>query len=152
MNHETALRAGLRAAGLLFAATGQTADLAEVYQRALLNDPRIRGAEANRLAALESKPQALATLLPQISASAGYDGRDSDGVSPFTDRDPVTGEVLTFQASTETDTDVDSWDVTLRQSLFRWENWVTLRRADKEAAQAEVDYQAAQQDLILRTS
>jgi len=52
----------------------------------------------------------------------------------------------------DTESDTTSWDVTLRQSIFRWENWVTLRRADREVAQAEVDYQAAQQDLILRTA
>ena len=40
-----------------------------VYQRALQNDPQIREADANRLASRESKPQALAALLPQIDAS-----------------------------------------------------------------------------------
>ena len=40
-----------------------------VYQRALQNDPQLNEAEATRLAALESKPQALAALLPQISGS-----------------------------------------------------------------------------------
>jgi outer membrane protein len=42
--------------------------------------------------------------------------------------------------------------VSLRQSVFRWQNWAALRRADAESAQAEADYRAAQQDLILRTS
>src|ERR1700691_5829084 len=46
------------------------ADLMDVYQRALQNDPQLREAEANRLAALESKPQALSALLPQLSGSA----------------------------------------------------------------------------------
>ena len=50
------------------------------------------------------------------------------------------------------DTDTKTWNVTLRQNLFRWDNWVTLGRAGREVAQAEVDYQAAQEDLILRTS
>ena len=47
---------------------GQSADLVAVYQRALQNDPQIREADANRLASRESKPQALAALLPQINA------------------------------------------------------------------------------------
>jgi outer membrane protein TolC len=46
------------------------ADLVAVYQRALQNDPQLREAEANRLAALESKPQALAALLPQVTGTA----------------------------------------------------------------------------------
>src|SRR3979490_3119124 len=45
------------------------ADLLAVYQRALQNDPQLREAEANRLAALETKPQALSALLPQLAAS-----------------------------------------------------------------------------------
>ena len=46
------------------------ADLLAVYQRALQNDPQLREAEAHRLAALESKPQALSALLPQLSGTA----------------------------------------------------------------------------------
>src|SRR3984893_18451586 len=52
------------------AAGGPAADLVAVYQRALQNDPQLREAEANRLAALESKPQALAALLPQLTGTA----------------------------------------------------------------------------------
>src|SRR5208337_1672978 len=40
----------------------------------------------------------------------------------------------------------------LRQNLFRWENWVALQRADAQVAQAEADYQAAQQDLMARVA
>jgi len=124
----------------------QATDLAEVYARALQNDPLIREAEANRLAAMESKPQALAALLPQLSAGADYRTTDTDET-----RDGRINDDL-FSTRTKGDSDATGWDVTLRQSVFRWENWVTLRRADKEAAQAEIDYQAAQQDLILRTA
>jgi outer membrane protein len=42
--------------------------------------------------------------------------------------------------------------VDLRQNLFRWENWVALQHADSQVAQAEADYQAAQQDLIARVA
>src|SRR5271165_3402387 len=55
------------------------ADLAEVYQRALRNDPQLREADANRLAALEARPQALASLLPQLNATAGYVHDDASG-------------------------------------------------------------------------
>ena len=50
-----------------------------VYERALQNDPQIREADANRLASRESKPQALAALLPQINASGGLGKSESDG-------------------------------------------------------------------------
>lgn len=147
-------------AALLAASATHAADLAEVYQRALLNDPLIREAEATRLAARESRPQALAALLPQLSAGAGFDNVESEGQSTyFRVNDCVTPPVPancepinTLSSQSKSDTDTKTWNVTLRQSLFRWDNWVTLGRAGREVAQAEVDYQAAQQDLILRTS
>ena len=50
--------------GLIVGCNGAfAADLVAVYQRALQNDPQLREAAAHRLAALESKPQALSALL-----------------------------------------------------------------------------------------
>jgi outer membrane protein len=40
----------------------------------------------------------------------------------------------------------------LRQTLFRWDQIVNLRRADKTVAKAEADREAAQQDLIVRVT
>jgi outer membrane protein len=132
--------------------TALASDFAEVYQRALQNDPIIREAEANRLASLESKPQALSALLPQLAASAGYEWSETDGEGRQLLPDPATSELDYLLVPFSRDRDTTTWDVSLRQSIFRWENWVTLRRADREVAQAEIDYQAAQQELILRTA
>src|SRR5688500_9939940 len=66
------------AATLAAVAPAQSANLLEVYQRALQNDPVIREAEANRLATLENKPQARAGLLPQLTASGTYTQGDTD--------------------------------------------------------------------------
>jgi outer membrane protein len=136
----------LLAAGLA-SATATAADLNAVYQRALTNDPLIREADANRLAARESKPQALASLLPQVNGSARYDDNDTDNASTeFDPPDPPSEFVR------NSDGTVEAWQLELRQSVFSWENWATLRRASAEVAQAEADYLAARQDLILRTS
>src|ERR1700734_970407 len=59
------------------AAPAPAADLLAVYQRALQNDPQLREAEATRLAALEAKPQALSTLLPQLAGN-GKISRERD--------------------------------------------------------------------------
>ena len=127
------------------------ANLDAIYQQALKNDPQIREAEANRLAALESKPQALATLLPQLSAGARYDDSESDGSRTFFQSVPGGGiSIVTIDSAS--DATNESWDVTLRQSVFRWENWVALRQADAQVAQAEADYHAAEQELILRAA
>jgi outer membrane protein len=42
--------------------------------------------------------------------------------------------------------------VQLRQSVFRWDEWVQLSQAGKQSAQADVDYEAAQQDLVIRVA
>ncbi|MGH9578503.1 MAG: TolC family protein, partial [Terriglobales bacterium] len=122
-------------------------DLDDVYQRAVANDPLIREADANRLAARESKPQAWAALLPQIDGQGSYD--DFDRTNTFTDIDPPDPPLQTDQ---DRKGDTTQWQLQLRQSVFSWQNWAALRRASAEVAQAESDYQAAQQDLILRTS
>ena len=127
--------------------TATAADLDAVYQRALTNDPLIREAEANRLASRESKPQALAALLPQVNGSGRYN--DSDTKLTSTD---ITPPAPPIPFNRDTDGTSKAWDLSLRQSVFSWQNWAALRRADAEVAQAEADYQTAQQDLILRTS
>ena len=50
------------------------------------------------------------------------------------------------------DTTTHRYGIDLKQNMFRWENWVALQRADAQVAQAEADYQAAQQDLIERVA
>lgn len=118
------------------------ASLLEVYQQALQSDPLIHEAEARRLAALESSPQARSVLLPQISAAGEYTESNFDGTSfPSNNVIPVT----TIQDEEQT-----RWRIELRQSLFRWDQWVGMRQADKVVARAEIDFEAAQQDLIVR--
>jgi outer membrane protein len=128
--------------------SASAADLKEVYERALTNDPLIHEADANRLATRESRPQALASLLPQINADGVWDptvdtNRTGTFIAPGI---PLTPDQQNFDGNSS------SWNLSLRQSVFRWENWATLKRADSEQAQAEADYVVAQQDLVLRTS
>jgi outer membrane protein len=130
----------------VFAASGtaSAASLLEIYQQALQSDPQIHEAEARRLAALEAKPQARGVLLPQVSANAGWSRTDRDGES--------------FQLALDTnlgfsqETDQTSWQVSLRQTVFRWDQVVNLKRADKTVARAEAVREAAQQDLIIRVA
>lgn len=124
--------------------TAQAASLLEIYQQALQSDPQIHEAEARRLAALESKPQARSVLLPQISAGGDYNEVDSSGQS----FEASIGDTVTF----DRDTDGYSWNFELRQTLFRWDQVINLRRADKTVARAEAVREAAQQDLIIRVA
>ncbi len=64
--------------------------------------------------------------------------------------DRIFSEAFPFNGRTTTNT--HKYGVDLTQNLFRWENWVALQRADAQVAQAEADYQAAQQDLMARVA
>jgi outer membrane protein len=145
------------AATLLTTQIVRADDLMAIYERALRSDPSLREAEANRMATLESKPQAISALLPQLSAASGYGLAQSDGNSVFTQVLPNPNPppaTLTVEVPNEFDQDSTTlqWRVDLRQSVFRWDEWVTLRQADKQVAQAEADYRAAEQDLAIRVA
>ena len=140
---------------LLIIRSASPADLVAVYQRALQNDPQLREAEANRLAALESKPQALAALLPQLSGSAIASRERDTGSSSLSQSVNLPGQpplLESFPFDGRTITHSHRYGADLKQNLFRWDNWVALHRADAQVAQAEADYQAAQQDLISRVA
>lgn len=127
------------------------ADLAEVYQRALRSDPQLREAEALRLAQREARPQAFAALLPQLTATGDWTKEDSTGSQVFFTTDANGQEVLA-PINTGTDGNTTQWRVQLRQTIFRWDQFAVWKRAGVEVAQAEVDFRAAQQDVILRTA
>jgi outer membrane protein len=139
-----------------WAQPARAASLLEVYQQALQSDPRIFEAEARRLAALEAEPQARGVLFPQIGFDGSYTESETDGsgVQNTAVPDPNTGDLtivpFPFQQLTEAET--TQWQFTLRQTLFRWDQIVGLRRADKVVARAEADREAAQQDLIVRVT
>src|SRR5271170_6975903 len=141
-------------AGCLIASVAPAADLLAVYQRALQNDPQLKEAEATRLASLESKPQAIAALLPQISGSGTISQEKDKGQSNQTEEVQANGQnfVESFPFNGRVNTTTHKYGVDLSQNLFNWGNWVALRRADAQVAQAEADYQAAQQDLISRVA
>ena len=142
------LAGGLAVSGALPLAVpfAHGADLSEVYQQALRNDPQLREAEATRLAALEAKPQALSAWLPQVTAGGSYSKDQSNGSQVVFD-----GQAFTTRSS-ESDLTTKGWGLTLRQNLFKWDNWAALKQADAQVAQAEADYRTAQQQLVLRTA
>ena len=145
------------------------ADLMAVYQRALQNDPQLREAEATRLATLEAKPQALSALLPRLTGN-GLISKERDTGSentteavalppcgpqvppPCSSSSTPTTIFESFPFNGRVDTTTHRYTVDLKQNLFSWSNWETLKRADSQVAQAEADYQAAQQDLMERVA
>jgi outer membrane protein len=126
------------------------ASLLEVYQQALQSDPLIHEAEARRLAALEALPQARGALFPQIDAGGFWQTIDGEGEQAEFAGDPTNPTIVPVSA--EATTEIKSWNVGLRQTLFRWDQVVGLKQANKIVAKAEADREAAQQDLIIRVA
>ena len=135
---------------------GNAASLLDVYEQALVNDPRIKEAFANKEAIIEAKPQARSFILPQLSGSASFSDTDSDGRSTFQQKiiNPINGEEVVITNNTDflQESETLQWDVTLRQAIFDYGSWMNLRKANKTVAQAEIDYLAAEQDLIIRVA
>jgi len=135
------------AAILIAPLTSNAASLLEVFQHALQNDPLIQEAEARRLATEEAAPQARSLLFPQIQANAGWNSTDSEGEQIIFD---INQGITTIGFVAESTS--KSWDIGLRQTIFRWDQVVGLKQAGKRVAQAGADYKAAQQDLIIRVA
>ena len=141
------------AAALLGSAPVRAENLIEVYLDAVRSDPLVREAEARRAAALELKPQARALLLPQINLGGQVYTANSDGESTFPQVNQTTGNIVTVGNKSSTDVS-QYWDyrAELTQSVFRWDQWQELKRADSQVAVAEATYRAAQQNLLVRVS
>ena len=143
---------------LAISAPAQPKDLVGVFEDALRNDPVIRQADANRLAAREARPQAWSALLPQLNATAGvtrdhnagFQDQINEVVNPSNPSGPP--QLVVLPESAVSDTTTRQWAVNLRQNVFSWANWMALKEAGQEVAQAEATYQAAQQQLILRVA
>jgi len=128
-------------------------NLLEVYQHAVQSDPLIREAEARREAALEVKPQARGLLLPQINIDGQWAESESDSNATFTQaRDTPPFDIVIVNNQQQTDQDAWNYQAEATQTLFRWDQWQALKRADSQVALAEANYRAAQQDLLLRVS
>ena len=140
---------------LLLLASSQAAqakDLVGVFEDAVHNDPVIRQADANRLAAREARPQAWSALLPQLNGTAGVTGDHNSGTTPLETANPNGPGAIVVPVQQVLDTTTRQWALNLRQNVFSWSNWMALKAASHEVAQAEANYAAAEQQLILRVS
>lgn len=115
-------------------------DLLQTYELALENDPRLKQAQANLAAVGESDDQGFARLLPVLSVSAS---------SSFNRLD---NKKRTFQGFGVQEYWNNSAGLNLSQPVFHWEYWVQLSQADNQIAQAEAQYLAEQQNLMLRVT
>ncbi|EGR0011867.1 outer membrane channel protein TolC [Vibrio cholerae] len=107
-------------------------NLAEIYNQAKENDPQLLSVAAQRDAAFEAVTSSRSALLPQINLTAGYNINRSD-------QDLRESDIL-------------SAGINFSQELYQRSSWVSLDTAEKKARQADSQYAATQQGLILRVA
>ncbi|MDE2347505.1 MAG: TolC family outer membrane protein [Gammaproteobacteria bacterium] len=137
------------AALTLIGSSSRADDLWQVYLRALASDPTYAAASANYRAALEQKPIARSAYLPQLGASGQRQIQRSSGKVPLV-FDPTTNSYIETDGRFRSYT--TSYTVEITQPVFDWSAWQSIRQANATVAQAEANYVAAQQDLIVRTA
>ena len=115
--------------------------LAVEFRQALQHDPDYQGAIAERDAGVESLDQALAALLPQISASAQRSVNDTDSTSQ-TSLGPVERSFSNYPAY--------NINLQVRQALYRPKSWANLAVGRAQSELAEFRLLAARQDLAVR--
>ena len=120
-------------------------DLLEVYDLAVVNDPTFLEAAATRESAQESRPQAIANLLPVLS-----------GVGSSQHTRLHNQKVDTFQSVDSTGKTQDFWTnsvrIDLTQPIFNLDFWVQFSQSENQIAQADAEYGTVWQDLIQRTT
>ena len=123
--------------------------LLDIYQLALENDSQLKADRAAYEAGLENRYLGRAALLPQINASATYTESDDDSVNrvPIDPNDPFV------QSGTgNTDLAQKNWGVSLQQPLLNMAAWYDYKRGIKLSEQAEAQFGADQQSLIVRVA
>ncbi|HTF95513.1 MAG TPA: TolC family outer membrane protein [Cellvibrio sp.] len=126
----------------LFSLTPFTANansLFDVYELALQNDAQLKADKAKYEAGLQNKTISRAGLLPLIDA--GYQVGKTDTETTYNGNNTV-----------KNDTDSKGWDISLNQPLFNMARWYTYKQGSKLSEQAEAQFGADQQSLIVRVA
>ncbi len=120
--------------------TTQANSLLDVYELALQNDAQLKADKARYEADKEFTNLYRADLLPQINAGASINKNDTETTNNLTN------------TTTKSDYDSQGWDISLNQTLFDMSAWYTYKQGTRLSAQAEAQFGADQQSLIVRVA
>lgn len=128
-------------------------ELRQLYEVALSRDTPLQIAQAKRDAVIEARPQALAALLPQISASASA-SRERIG---YSNAQLSGSQATSCLQSADSGSErcygtVRGVGLNLSQTLWNFQAFSQLKEANFQAAAAEATLQGSQQSLLLRVS
>jgi outer membrane protein len=130
------------------AAAGELAQFADLAQA---NDVQLKLAAAQRDATVVGQALARSTLLPQVSASAGWQQntiRNATSSSAAIVNTPLGGGTVVSGGDQTYST--TSYGASVQQALFNWTAIQGYRQSLSAREQGELDYRAAEQDLCSR--
>lgn len=116
--------------------------LIDILQLAQKNDPALQAAQSKKQGIEEHRTQALARLLPSLTASAELSRTYQD----------IRSTDNSVFAAGSTDFDGNDYGLTLTQPVFHWDSIVAYKATEVEILRAEAEYQIAAQDLVLRVA
>jgi outer membrane protein len=139
---------------LLWTGSVQANDLSQLYELALIRDTTLEAARFQRDAAIEVRPQALAALLPQVSAgaTAARDRETYESSAPVLGLNTVDCPAYANASMQRCVGNTHTFGVNLSQTLWSFQAFSQLKEANFQAASAEASYRGAQQSLLLRVA
>jgi len=121
------------------ASHSQAANIYQVYQDAVANDPENRAAQATLRAEQEGKKAALGQMLPQIGFEISYNDQEQDTNQPSFFLGNTLDQVYINQS------------IAVTQKIFDLGTWYQFKGASKLSEKAELDFRQNEQELISRT-
>ena len=122
-------------------ATVYAADLIEVYNIAVKNDPKLLASEVKHKAIMQEYPIARSYLLPNLKFSAKSQRT----------RESIDGAVYGRSTST-TQFTTDEYSINLKQPLYRRDLFSLLEKSEYQIAKSLAERDSARQDLIIRVA
>src|SRR5918999_2778140 len=154
----------LMVAGIGVAAPIGAEDLATIYTLAEQQDPQFQQVEASRRAILEAKPQARAQLmLPSVTISANVTRNFQDISVPQAQVSDISlidtqgrpiplRDLLGVSRSGYTEFTSGDYTLSITQPVYHYDRTLQYRQADTRIQQANAEFGAARQDLIVRVA
>jgi outer membrane protein len=112
-------------------------NLVELYDVALNSDPQYQAARANKQSVQQLVSISESRLLPTIGFSANVNQVDKDVVAS-------TGFDESYQA--------EDYTLSVNQPIYRRDRWLALDQSKEQSKKADIEFLAAEQDLIIRLS
>ena len=134
------------------------ADLSNIYDRAVQNDPQLGAAKALYLSRREVVNQARAGILPFVSVGGSTSDERRRIPLPQTalDTDPTSptfGSFIVVPGIRPTDRfNNHVWQAVLTQPIIRMDRWYQFQQSKNIKAQALAQFASDQQDLIVRVA